>query len=52
MSCLQVSGMLSPSGKFILVTVADNDPEDVLCGLLAHGLAGGSDLHVSKRMAK
>lgn len=44
MICAQVSGLLSPSGKFFLVTVADNDPEDILRGLLAHCLTGGFDL--------
>ena len=43
MTCPQVSGLLSPSGKFFLVTVADNDPEDILRGLQAHSLAGGFD---------
>lgn len=52
MTCLQVSGLLSPSGKFFLVTVADNDPEDILRGLLAHGLAGAPDLFESMLAAK
>ena len=48
MICPQVSDLLSPSGKFFLVTVADNDPEDVLRGLPAHCLAGGFDLRESR----
>ncbi|KAK9840757.1 hypothetical protein WJX81_002625 [Elliptochloris bilobata] len=35
-----VSELLSANGKFFLVTIADNDPQDLLRGLPAHGLAG------------
>lgn len=37
---LQVEGLLSPRGQLFMVTVAENDPDDILCCCETNGLAG------------
>ena len=38
---LQVGGLLSPRGQLFMVTVADNDPDEILRHFQESGLAGG-----------
>ncbi|XP_034033103.1 methyltransferase N6AMT1-like isoform X3 [Thalassophryne amazonica] len=39
-----VSQLLSPEGLFYLITIAENDPEEIICLLGKHGLRGESCL--------
>lgn len=36
----QVGDLLSPQGQLFLVTVAENDPEDIISIMQQHGLLG------------
>ncbi len=45
----QVSALLSPAGTLLMVTIADNDPMDILAGLASYGLAGRRLLPVRPR---
>lgn len=45
----QVEGLLSPRGQLFMVTVAENDPDEVLRCFERNGLAGGALCLAGKR---